>query len=56
MSLRLAVVVFVSCLAACTATAPVATTDREPDEATEVDPLLGDAGIVLHARAIVRSF
>lgn len=57
MSLRLATLAFVSCLAACTPNAPpvaadasvktptAAQADREPDEAMEVDPLLSQAGI-----------
>ncbi|MBU8976365.1 phytase [Lysobacter sp. MMG2] len=45
MSLRVAMLVFASCLAACATTAPVAQHDREPDEAMEVDPLLSQAGI-----------
>lgn len=49
MSLRLATLAFVSCLAACTTAAPngasVAQADREPDETMEVDPLLSQAGI-----------
>jgi 3-phytase len=51
MSLRLATLVFVSCLAACATTAPVAQHDREPDEAMEADPLLSQAGI---AHKVVR--
>ncbi len=44
MSLRLATLAFVSCLAACSNTAPVQH-DREPDEAAQVDPLLSRSGI-----------
>lgn len=58
MSLRLATLAFVSCLAACNANAPAdvpgkapaapsatAQADREPDEKADVDPLLAQAGI-----------
>ena len=58
MSLRLATLAFVSCLAACNANAPgdvpgkapaapsaTAQADREPDEKADVDPLLAQAGI-----------
>ena len=51
MSLRLATLAFVSCLAACTNTASITAGptapghDREPDEAAQVDPLLSQSGI-----------
>ncbi|HEY0502841.1 MAG TPA: phytase [Lysobacter sp.] len=48
-SSRLAVLAFVSCLAACSTTAAVA--DREPDEAAVADPLLASAGIAHHVVA-----
>ncbi|GAA5077106.1 phytase [Lysobacter panacisoli] len=54
MSLRLAVLAFVSCLAACTTTAPIAPGDREPDETMEVDPLLSASGVAY--REIAEAF
>lgn len=49
MLLRLVTLAFVSCLVACTTTAPAAPRqDREPDEVMEVDPLLSQTGMAHH--------